>query len=40
MNTKIFSTGLLNTGFLMLTAIYGCGHTESKAPAKKKKKQP
>ncbi|QDW24232.1 efflux RND transporter periplasmic adaptor subunit [Pedobacter sp. KBS0701] len=37
MNTKIFSTGLLNTGFLMLTAIYGCGHTESKAPAKKEK---
>jgi len=37
MNTKIFSTGLLNTGFLMLTAIYGCGHTESKATAKKEK---
>jgi membrane fusion protein, multidrug efflux system len=37
MNTKIFSTGLLSTGFLMLTAIYSCGHTESKAPAKKEK---
>lgn len=37
MNTKIFSTGLLSAGFLMLTAIYGCGSSESKAPAKKEK---
>ncbi|QNN43595.1 efflux RND transporter periplasmic adaptor subunit [Pedobacter roseus] len=37
MNTKIFSTGLLSTGFLMLTAIYGCGHSESKVAAKKEK---
>jgi len=37
MNTKIFSTGLLSTGFLMLTAIYGCGHSESKTAPKKEK---
>ncbi|WP_052266414.1 efflux RND transporter periplasmic adaptor subunit [Pedobacter kyungheensis] len=35
MNTKIFSTGLLSAGFLVLTAIYGCGHAESKGEPKK-----
>ncbi|MFD2581404.1 efflux RND transporter periplasmic adaptor subunit [Pedobacter vanadiisoli] len=37
MNTKIFSKGLLGSGFLMLMAIYGCGSSEPKAPAKKEK---
>jgi len=35
MNTKLFSTGLLSAGLLMLTAIYGCGHAESKGEPKK-----
>ena len=37
MNTKIFSTGFLSTGFLVLTAIYGCGRSESKVTPKKEK---
>ncbi|MGM9479493.1 efflux RND transporter periplasmic adaptor subunit [Pedobacter sp. GSP4] len=37
MNTKIFSTGLLSTGFLLLTAMYGCGNAETKAEVKKEK---
>ncbi len=35
MNTKLFSTGLLSAGFLLLSAIYGCGHAESKVEVKK-----
>ncbi|UKT62179.1 efflux RND transporter periplasmic adaptor subunit [Pedobacter mucosus] len=37
MKTKIFSTAILTTGFAIITAIYGCGNSESKVESKKEK---
>lgn len=37
MKTKIFSTTLLSSGLVLLTAIYGCGNSESKTENKKEK---
>lgn len=38
MKTNIFSTILLGTGLVMLTTIYGCGNSETKAEPIKEKK--
>ncbi|MFC3559356.1 efflux RND transporter periplasmic adaptor subunit [Pedobacter jamesrossensis] len=36
MKTKIFSTAILNTGLILITAIYGCGNSEKKEVKKEK----